>query len=149
MKRILVIGALLVASGGMLVAKANARPVEKTMIKVPFAFLAGNQALPAGTYEVEMLTQSKPGQDAIEVIAFRGKDTRSYATFLAFLGEGDAKGLSLTFRRDGKNAVLTEVEVTGKSFRLAPWRYAKDTAENAALYETISADEPGMLSLGQ
>jgi hypothetical protein len=107
--------------------------LEATLINVPFSFVVNNQVLTAGAYQIERLTQSKPGEDAIEVIAFRGEATRSYSSFLACLAVGDAKPLRLTFRRDRQNAMLTETEVTGKSPRLAPWRYAKDTAENAAL----------------
>jgi hypothetical protein len=66
-----------------------------------------------------MLTQSKPQHDAVEVIAIRGKDTHSYASFVAFLDAGEAKTTSLTLRRAGQRVVLTEVQVTGKSFQLA------------------------------
>ncbi len=47
------------------------------MIKVPFAFVIGSKQLPAGAYQIEMLTQSTTEQDAVEVIAIRRKDTRS------------------------------------------------------------------------
>ena len=63
----------------------EARAIEKVTVKVPFAFAIGNQMLPAGQYQIELLTHSKAGQDAIEVIAVRGKDTRAYASFLALL----------------------------------------------------------------
>jgi hypothetical protein len=58
-------------------ARPGARRAEKAVIKVPFAFVIGSKQLPAGAYQIEMLTQSTTEQDAVEVIAIRRKDTRS------------------------------------------------------------------------
>ena len=127
--------------------KAAASSVEKTTIKVPFAFAIGNQLMPAGQYQIEMLTESKPGQDNVEVLAFRGKDTRAYASFVAFLEEGAARSPRLTFRHDGEGTTLTEVQVHGKSFRLAPSRYASDSV--SGLYQTISGDESIVWQMGR
>jgi hypothetical protein len=48
-----------------------ARAKEMKTVRVPFVFVAGNRALPAGTYPVELLTKARPGRDAVEVVVLR------------------------------------------------------------------------------
>jgi hypothetical protein len=80
-----------------------------------------------------MLKHSKLGQDAIEVIASHGKDTRSYASFVAFVENGNARSPRLKFRPDGESTALTELQVPGKSFRLAPSWFANESGVIAGL----------------
>jgi hypothetical protein len=55
----------------------------------------------------------------------------------------------LTFRSDGQNVAPINIDVTGKSFRLAPSRCSQDGIENAELYETITVDAVGMDRAGR
>jgi len=137
--------AALVMGGTVFTATAGARPLQSTPIQVPFAFVAGNQMLPAGAYKIEMLTQSKPGEDAIEILALRGTDTRGYASFIAFLSAGDARSPRLTFRRSVTGAVLTELRVAGKTFRLSPSRHEQASVSTASYYQTVPSEEAAEL----
>jgi hypothetical protein len=121
--------------------KAGTLPMENNMIRVPFAFQIGDQYLPEGQYRVEMLTESKPGTDEVEIVAFREVHTHLYVSFLAFLERGESEKLRLTFRHDGERSQLTEIQVGGKCFRLAPSRFAKEAVENEGLYQTITGEE--------
>jgi len=85
--------------------------------------------------------KAKPGQEIIEVIAFRGEGSHFRVAFVAFLETGDLKTSQLTFLRHAQSAILTGVQVTGKSFRLAPFPYRSRGEESAGLYQTIFADE--------
>jgi hypothetical protein len=149
MRESLIAATLLVIGGFAQVGTAEARPAEKTMIKVPFAFSIGNQVLPAGQYQIEMLTESKVGADAVEIIAFRGRDTHAYASFVAYLESGNAGSARLTFRHDEDGSALTKIQVSGKTYRIAPSRFAKETIENAGLYQTITAEDAVLWQLGR
>jgi len=135
--------AALLATCAILPARTEARPVEKAQIKVPFAFVAAGQTLPAGNYQIEMLTQSKPGQDAVEVVVLRGKDHFGYASFVAFLEKGESPSPHMQFRMDSETAVLASVSVTGKSFRLGPAHEERENVETAGLYVTVGDAEEG------
>ena len=121
MKRLMKSGTLfgLIASFGTLVTPVQAQPTKGAVVKVPFAFVAGNTSLPAGTYRIEMLTQGKPGREEVEVIALRGVDVRGYAAIVAQLGRADERAEKMAFKHVGGKAILSEVRVEGKSMRIA------------------------------
>ena len=143
MKKSILTAALLATCAILPGARTEAHPVEKAQIKVPFAFVAGGQTLPAGNYQIEMLTESKPGQDAVEVVVLRGKDQFGYASFVASLEKGESSSPQMQFRMDSETAVLTSVSVTGKSFRLGPAHDEHENVETAGLYVTVGDAEAG------
>ncbi len=143
MKKSILTAALLATCAILPGGRTEARPMEKAQIKVPFAFVAGGQTLPAGNYQIEMLTQSKPGQDAVEVIVLRGKDHFGYASFVASLEMGESLSPKMQFRMDSDTVVLTRVSVTGKSFRLGPAHDEHEYVETVGLYVTVGNADAG------
>jgi len=96
----------------------EARPADGVTVKIPFAFTAAHQALPAGLYRIEFLTKGEPGVDQMEVIALRGLETGSYTSLLAKLGKSDATSPVMSFlEQPGRNA-LAELRVNGRSLVL-------------------------------
>jgi hypothetical protein len=114
--RIIGIGVATALAGIVWAAKLEARPVESLTVKVPFAFQASNRVLPAGTYQMEMLTKAQPGIDEVEVIALRGTETRSYTAMVTRLGRSEALAPVMSFSQDGETPVLAEVRANGRSF---------------------------------
>jgi len=96
----------------------EARPAESVTVKIPFAFTAAHQVLPAGLYKIEFLTKGEPGVDRMEVIALRGLETGSYTLLLARLGKSDATSPVMSFlEQPGRNA-LAELRANGRSLLL-------------------------------
>jgi hypothetical protein len=141
MKKMIMIAALMGFGTTAAVVPANAQKTTVKVVKVPFAFVAGNQVLPAGTYKIETLTKSKPGADTVEVMALRGTDVHGYASFVTILGEGQSESPKMTFKRIGNSAVLMEVQSAGKRFVLPKSRYDVMTTEAQVHFEVIPADE--------
>ena len=99
MRTIWLLSTVFLMAGVSFCGNLDTRTLEKALMKVPFAFTVGNQILPAGLYQIEMLTHAEPGPDAIEVIAIRGEDNGHYASAVALLEAGEAKAARLTFRQ--------------------------------------------------
>jgi hypothetical protein len=87
-------------------------------VRVPFAFVAGNRLLPAGTYRVELVTQSRPGRDTVGVVVFRGIDVHSYVSFVARVEVANSRTSNLTSQQEGERTVLREVDMRGARFEL-------------------------------
>ena len=134
-----ILAGMLFVFGVLTTANAlQARPPEKATVNVPFSFAVGNQVLPPGSYQIEMLMRSKPGQDRIEVITIRGLERYAYAAVVTSLDRADAGRPRLTFRSNGKTPELTEVDITGKALRLAG---ADEQPEVASIYRTVTIEE--------
>ena len=91
----------------------EARPADSVTVKIPFAFTAAHQVLPAGLYRIEFLTNGEPGVDQMEVIALRGLETGSYTSLLARLGKSDATSPVMSFLEQLGTNALAELR--------APW----------------------------
>jgi hypothetical protein len=76
--------------------------------------VAGNRSLPAGTYRVELLTQARPGRDAVEVVVLRGTDLHSYVSMAARVEAGNGRMSKLTFQQEGGRPILREMEMKGE-----------------------------------
>lgn len=98
--------------------KTEARPAEGVMVKIPFAFTAAHQVLPAGLYRIEFLTQGEPGVDRLEVIALRGIATGSYTSLLARLAKSDATSPVMSFLEEPGGKALAEVRANRRSLVL-------------------------------
>ena len=131
MKKLRIVG-LIVAAGLLTASEADARSANATTVKVPFAFAVGTQSLPAGTYQIELVTQSQAGKDPLEVVVLRGKGGRQYASFVSMLMDGQASAAGLMFHRVEGREILTEIRAQGK--RLAP------SATQGLRADTVGAD---------
>jgi hypothetical protein len=141
MKKMMMIAALMSFGATAALVPANAQKTTVKVVRVPFAFVAGNQVLPAGTYKIETLTKSRPGTDTVEVLALRGTDVRGYASFVTMLGEGEIESPKMTFKRVGDSAILMEVQSAGKRFVLPRSRFDATTTDAQFHFEIIPADE--------
>ena len=144
MKKMMRIAALL-SVGGMTaqIPSANAQSTKGTLVKVPFAFVAGNEVMPAGTYKIEAATKDKPGADAVEVLTLRGRDVKSYASFVTVLGSAENGEPKMTFKRTEASAILMEVQSGGKSFVLPHSRYDAGILQANYHFEVIPAEQKG------
>jgi hypothetical protein len=149
MKKMMRIAALL-SAGGMTaqIPPANAQSTKVTLVKVPFAYVAGNQVMPAGTYKIEEVTKGKPGVDAVEVVTLRGRDVKSYASFVTVLGSAENDGPKLTFKRTEASAILMEVQNGGNSFVLPHSPYDAWILQANYHFEVIPADQEESFNAG-
>ena len=141
MKRTWIVGMLLFPGLALLNGAAVSRAPESATVKVPFAFEAGNQKLPAGTYGLEMLTQSRPEKGALEVMVLRGRDVKSYASFVAALEKGDGRVASAMFLSQGERKILVAVRANGRVFKLAYPETQIDFPEGGARPVTVVAEQ--------
>ncbi|HEY2456062.1 MAG TPA: hypothetical protein VGI13_02075 [Candidatus Acidoferrum sp.] len=148
MKKVVMIATLLSVGVTAQIPFANAQSSKGTLVKVPFAFVAGNQAMPAGTYKIEAVTKGKPGVDAVEVVTLRGRDVKSYASFVTVLGSAENDGPKMTFKRTEAKAILMEVQGSGKSFVLPRSSYDAGLLEANYHFEVIPADQEGSFNAG-
>lgn len=84
-------------------------------VKVPFEFVIGNQAFPAGTYKFQSLLNSVPGKDAIDVLVVRGIEGRLYrAIVTGVIASPEPNNARLVFTRTADHVFLAEVWEPGK-----------------------------------
>jgi hypothetical protein len=130
MKRILGMAMMLISGLSAANQPAAARAKEMKTVRVPFAFVAGNRWLPAGSYQVELLTQARPVRDAVEVLVLRGTDAHSYVAMVARVEAGNGRMSNLTFQQDRGRPILREMEMKGVRFELAqPETHERDARE--------------------
>jgi hypothetical protein len=85
-------------------------------VEVPFAFVVGNQAFPAGEYEFHSLLNSVAAKDAIDVLVVRSMDGQLYRAIVTHVIGGAGSGRPrVVFTRSGGRAFLFEVWESGKS----------------------------------
>jgi hypothetical protein len=150
MKKMMMIAAMSSLGLTARIPSANAQNAAGTgtVVKVPFAFVAGNQLMPAGTYKIEAVTKGKPGVDAVEVITLRGRDVKSYASFVTVLDHAKTAGPKLTFKRTQESAILMEVQSNGKRFVMPHSKHDTGIIEADYHFEVIPADEVASLRVG-
>jgi hypothetical protein len=87
-----------------------------TPVRVPFAFVVGNQAFPAGDYEFHSLLNSVAGKDTIDVLVVRSMDGQLYRAIVTHVVRGDVESgrPRVVFTRNGGRAFLSEVWEPGK-----------------------------------
>jgi hypothetical protein len=99
-----IVASLLVAAGiaGPLVSHLAAQ-TNREVAYVPFAFVAGNQKMPAGRYVVDEAAAGSP--------LFRLTDDRRHTIFVPFSRavRGNPERPSLTFACYGKECILAKV----------------------------------------
>lgn len=121
-------------------AAAKTRPA--VTVNIPFDFIVANQTLPAGSYKVQALLQSRPGAGSIEVLALRNTAGRTYRAVVADLGpEAVSEGTELRFRCYDGRAYLASVRHEQKELNLYP------SVSELSMRETNSASDPVMLAV--
>ncbi len=101
---------------------ASAQNIVRVVVDVPFAFTAGPESLPAGSYEIVQTS------DTADVLEFRNTETgraalAPFVTRLADRGETEAL---VVFDKDAKNSYLSEIHIPGEDgymLRGAPERH--------------------------
>ena len=141
MKRTRIVGMLLFPEVALLNGTVVSSARESATVKVPFAFEVGNQKLPAGTYGLEMLTQSRPEKGSLEVMVLRGRDVKSYASFVAALEKGDGRASSAMFLSRGERKILVAVRANGRVFKLPCPETQIDFPEGGARPVTVVAEQ--------
>jgi len=106
--------ASLLASGSAL-AQNNTFRAE-----VPFAFVIGNQELPAGSYQFERLLGKPLSSDAIGMVAVRNRELHIYEvviTRLSAQSDPTESICKLSFRRHDGQRYLDQVWIAGDARR--------------------------------
>jgi hypothetical protein len=83
-------------------------------VEVPFAFVVGNQAFPAGDYEFRSLLNSIAGKDTIDVLVVRSMDGQLYRAIVTRVLGTESGRPRVVFTRRGGRAFLSEVWESGK-----------------------------------
>ncbi len=103
---------------------------ETVRANIPFAFLAGDQLMPAGTYTVNLdrarsLMSLNSGTETARVIAFNSE-----------FGKGNEPGM-LLFHKYGDQYLLTRVKTSGtrEGFEVAPGRSAREAIRRGGAFE--------------
>jgi len=108
-KRILVMASLLVLCS--FAATQVARAQEPMTVNIPFAFTAGDAALPAGEYRV----QKMDGNGAVLLIRCSGPTAAAFVVTNATGGGKQQEQSKLIFNRYGDHYFLTQVWNAGYS----------------------------------
>ena len=101
----LILGA--VAIGGMLALGAQTATAQAITVTTPFAFSAGSQSYPAGTYQFTLLSQW-----SLSIRNVKGGGEKFFAVHPEETGTLDSQG-SLTFRNSEGHRNLQAVYVPG------------------------------------
>ena len=99
-------------------------------VKVPFAFVVGNQTFPDGIYKFRSLLKSVPSKAAIDVLEVRSAEGRLYQAIVTdVVGSEKPSDPKLVFTRSGGRAFLSEVWETGWLPDSAPQRCYASSGE--------------------
>ena len=111
-KRVLTLFAMLVMLvGTVAVAQAQNRRKVTVEAAVPFEFMVGDRAFPAGTYVFEMATGSPKSTDESGVLVIRNRDRRLYTAVATDVAHDQNAHVSpkVVFARSGDRAYLANV----------------------------------------
>jgi len=115
---------------GGLLALATSMNAQSSMIKVevPFAFVAGGYAMPAGSYTIEEPTTHG-------VLLLRGTQPNSTAMVLVVsAGPSSASHVGVKFSHRGSAVVLSSIDVPGgESYTLVTPEHKTAAAVNVSL----------------
>jgi hypothetical protein len=132
--------ALLIALIGISAASANAQARRKVTVEasVPFEFVVGNRAFPAGNYVFEMATGSPKTSDQSAVLIVRGHERKLYAAVATGITTDSNAHVDpkLTFVRSGGRVFLSKVWRQGNSAGLS-----LHTAQGATEAEGLQESE--------
>ena len=129
---------LLGMAGASCVAQVQSKTKPTFKVAIPFQFTVGNRALPAGVYSIQALLDSRPGPDAIEILALRG-DGHVYQTTVtdSVSGVVSASDSRLVFDRYGDRSFLSEVSDWKRRLVLHVSPQEKELAKNQPKVEVV------------
>ena len=84
-------------------------------VEVPFAFVVGNQAFPAGDYEFHSLLASVADKGTVDVLVVRSMNGELYRAIVTdVVGSTEPVRPRVVFTRSGERVFLSEVWESGK-----------------------------------
>jgi hypothetical protein len=92
---------------------AQAQSSDYLKVNVPFEFVAGNKALPAGTYELRRVQDRDP--NLLRISNASGQSALIYVTHSASLASANTR---FVFAGDGERFVLTSLRTSSEDARL-------------------------------
>ena len=123
---------------------ANAQNRRKVTVEasVPFEFIVGNRAFPAGNYVFEMATGSPKATDQTGVLVVRSRERKLYAAVATDItSEGNAHvAPKLIFTRNGERAYLSKVWRQGNAAGLSLHTPAITEAENGEESQVVTLE---------
>lgn len=101
------------------------------IVKVPFEFVVGNQAFPAGTYKFRSLLNSVPSKASVDVLEVRSTVGVMYGAIVTGVVDGGTERIRprLVFTRSGGRVFLSEVWEAGKQAGCRLQNHLEDTQE--------------------
>lgn len=122
-----------------IIAAAQMKPAERIVTQVPFKFMVGSVAMPAGEYTVRVADAKS------SVLLVGNQDAKSWIYVKAVPDQGkQAPGAALVFNRYGNQYFLAEVNVEGSRtvYTFAPTKLEKELrAENVSATEILLASK--------
>ena len=100
----------------MLVSGSAFAQTNTFRAEVPFAFVLGNQELPAGTYQFERLLGRPADSDSIGMIAVRDREHNIYKVVVTALSDANGRSSSackLVFHQSAGKHYLAQMIVAG------------------------------------
>ena len=123
---------------GIIASQAQAQPKRKVTLEasVPFEFVVGNRAYPAGRYTFEMATGTPKNTDRSGVLVVRSRERKLYTAVATTVtaDQNPHDGHKLIFVRNGDRVFLSKVWRQGNTSGLSV-----PTAPGTT--EAIEADE--------
>jgi len=137
-RKALPIVAALIVLIGIISSQAQAQPKRKVTLEasVPFEFVVGNRAYPAGRYTFEMATGTPKSTDRSGVLVVRSRERKLYTAVATTVTDdrNPHDGHKLIFVRNGDRVFLSKVWRQGNTSGLSV-----PTAPGST--EAIEADE--------
>ena len=125
-------------------AGAGAQNHRKVTVEasVPFEFIVGHNAFPAGNYVFEMATGSPKTTDQTGVLVVRNRERKLYAAVATDIAsEGNAHvAPKLIFTRNGESAYLSKVWRQGNAAGLSLHTPAITQAENGEESQVVTLE---------
>lgn len=120
-----------------IIAAAQTKPGERIVTQVPFKFMVGSVAMPAGEYTVRVADAKS------SVLLVGNQDAKSWIYVKAIPDQGkQAPGAALVFHRYGNQYFLAELKVEDSRtvYTFAPTKLEKELrAENVSATEILLA----------
>ena len=112
-RKVLPIIATLIVLIGIIASQAQAQPKRKVTLEasVPFEFVVGNRAYPAGRYTFEMATGTPKNTDRSGVLVVRSRERKLYTAVATTVtaDQNPHDGHKLIFVRSGDRVFLSKV----------------------------------------
>lgn len=120
-----------------IIAAAQTKPGERIVTQVPFKFMVGSVAMPAGEYTVRVADAKS------SLLLVGNQDAKSWIYVKAIPDQGkQAPGAALVFHRYGNQYFLAELKVEDSRtvYTFAPTKLEKELrAENVSATEILLA----------